>query len=191
MSEYRDFCNKFCSGTMIQSLSDHKYLEPYLSVLKVETSIFEDGVFVCEPSGIFRPITNIEQGVVTFSKLPLSRQKVYAVYDGYRSVYAEFNGLYVIFPNVSLTPYGYKFLNDVISMYPISATNPLDEKILFRMKTSLSSLSSVKSMSEFSDDTMNDDEVNNFLNNEETAANNYYASMYNNMDNESSSDDNY
>lgn len=148
---YRDFCLDFCERE-ITNLDHHYYLQPYISVFKNESDVFENGIFSVEPGGIFRPISKNDQGVVCFSKIPFSRQKVYTLYDGHKSVFSKLGDFYVIFPNVEISPHGYKFRNEAFSSYPISATVPTREEKFYTLSfLNQSSATSLKSVSECGD----------------------------------------
>lgn len=173
---YRDFCTMFCGDREIKNLDNQKYLQRYITVFKIETANFNGGIFVVEPSGIFRPIQDTSQGVVCFCKMPFSRQKVYALHDGYKSVFAEYGKFFIIFPNVfEVSPeIGYNFISDVNSLYPISATIPSNEKVYYSLKAE----SEIDTISNHSN-TDDDEETRNFFNEEEDEKERYWNSRYN------------
>jgi hypothetical protein len=151
--EYRKFCDAFCSEGKINNVESQKYLRSYISVFEEESKIFQDGIFVIEPAGIFRPIQEARYEVVCFAKVPFSRQRVYCLYDGHRTAYAEMKNFFLIFPYITKTPHGYKFLNDVNSLYPISATIPMKEIEFYTLRTETSTVSTMSdSESNFGDD---------------------------------------
>lgn len=178
---YRDFCINFCGREKnieeieIKNIENHKFLLGFITAFKNELDELHSGLFAIDPSGIFRPIQDTSQGVVCFCKMPLSRQKVYALHDGYKSVFTEFGKFSIIFPNVFKVDddLGYSFLNNVSSLYPISATIPANEKIYYTLKTE----SEIDTASNHSA-TDDDDDTRKFFLDEEIARRNFLQSKY-------------
>lgn len=175
---YREFCIQFCGNREIKNLSDQKFLLEYVSVFnRTIPHSLRKGLYVVEPGGIYIPIQDTSQGIVCFSKMPASRQKVYAIHDGYQTVFAEHGNSILIFPNVfEINPeIGYDFINQVTSLYPISATIPSYEKNYYTITTG----SETDTASNHSDTSGDDDEIKNYFSEEPVdPMRNYYLSKY-------------
>lgn len=124
LNEYQDFVQSFTRTTeSITSIEDnHGFLIHYWKNFLRESKNFLCGVFVLDIFEIYTPVQDNDFGLVGFRKYPFKRQRVFALGDGFSSVYYKWGNFFIIFCNVVKTNKGYKF-----KQIPISSENDKSE----------------------------------------------------------------